>query len=70
MRKFTILALCVILSLSFISCGKDERSDYSLPYYAEIPSASENLIDTPEIMESTIIDKENLRDENKMIIKI
>lgn len=68
MRKLTILALCVILSLSFFSCGKDEGSAYSLPYSAESPSVSENLIDTPEIMESTIIDKENLRDENKMII--
>ena len=68
MRKFTILALCAVLSLTFVSCGKDERSAYSLPYSAESPSTSESLIDTPEIMESTVIDKENLTDENKMII--
>ena len=68
MKKFTIPVLCIILSLSFISCGKNERSAYSLPYSAESPSTSENLIATPEIMESTIIDKENIPEENKIII--
>lgn len=68
MKKFTLLIICALLCTSFISCGRDDNITRNLPYYDENTTTSENLIATPEIMESTIIDKENIVKENKMII--
>ena len=68
MKKFTLLIICALLCTSFVSCGRDDNITRNLPYYDENTTTSENLIATPEIMESTIIDKENIVKENKMII--
>ncbi len=68
MKKITAITLSFILCLSFVSCGKDEAdTDITKRYSAEY-STTDNLIDTPEIMESTIINKENIKTTDKMII--
>lgn len=70
MKKFIVFMLSVILCFSFISCGgneDDERRSFTA-YPENDTSVTDNLIDTPEIMESTIIDKENLPKDSKMIV--
>lgn len=68
MKKITAITLSFILCLSFVSCGKDKAdTDITQRYSAEY-STTDNLIDTPEIMESTIINKENIKTTDKMII--
>lgn len=69
MKKFTAVMLSIILCFGFVSCGgnkTDERSVYP-SYSAEDTSQTQDLIDTPEIMESTVIDDGNLTN-NQMII--
>lgn len=70
MKKITALILSLILCLSFVSCGgnnNNQRADF--PWYTdENTTWAEDLIDTPEIMESTIIDSENLTRTDNMII--
>ena len=69
MKKFTAAMLSIILCFGFVSCGgnkTDERSVYP-SYSAEDTSQTQDLIDTPEIMESTVIDEGNLTN-NQMII--
>ena len=68
MKKIALLIICALLCTSFISCGRDDNITRSIPYYDENTTTSENLIDTPEIMESTVINEENKTNENKMII--
>lgn len=70
MKKITALILSLILCLSFVSCGgnnNNQRADFS-SYTDENTTSAEDLIDTPEIMESTIIDSENLPRTDNMII--
>ena len=70
MKKITALILSLILCLSFVSCGgnnNNQRADFP-SYTDENTTITENLIDTPEIMESTIIDSENLPRTDNMII--
>jgi len=70
MKKITAIILSAVLCFSVVSCGgKDNNITATTGHSAENTSESENLIDTPEIMESTIISGENLTNsENKMII--
>lgn len=70
MKKITALILSLILCLSFVSCGgnnNNQRADFP-SYTDENTTLAEDLIDTPEIMESTIIDSENLPRTDNMII--
>lgn len=70
MKKFTAFMLSAILCFCFASCGgnkSDEARNFTA-YPDEDTSVTDNLIDTPEIMESTVINEENLPEENKMII--
>ena len=71
MKKIITLILSFILCFSFVSCGgKDVKQKAIYPAYPdEDTTVTENLIDTPEIMESTIIDSKNLPDSNAMIIR-
>lgn len=71
MKKITAILLSVLLCLSAVACGRQDNNiipETTVPYSAE-EDTSENLIDTPEIMESTVIDRQN-RDstDTKMII--
>lgn len=68
MKKITAIMLSVVLCFSFVSCGADKLNERSVfpPYSAE-DTTTEKLIDTPEIMESTIIDESN-RPTEQMII--
>ena len=62
MKKIAVLLLSVILCLSFVSCGGGRERNLkpsATGYSAEEDSTTESLIDTPEIMESTIINGEN-----------
>lgn len=72
MKKFTALILSAVLCFSFVSCtGKDSNitTTSDTGYSAENTDESTNLIDTPEIMESTVIDSQNKNNsQSKMII--
>lgn len=73
MKKAITLLLSVILCLSFVSCGggkeRNLKESTTEKNSAENSSTTESLIDTPEIMESTIINAENQNGtNNKMII--
>ncbi len=68
MKKITAIILSFILCLSFVSCGKDNANIVVTERYSAEYSTTDNLIDTPEIMESTIINKENIRTADQMII--
>ena len=70
MKKFTVFILSAMLCFIFISCGGNEtREGRDFTAYPDgDTTVTDNLIDTPEIMESTVISKENLPDESKMII--
>ena len=73
MKKITALIVAVILCFSFVSCGggneRNLKESTTKEDSAESPSTTESLIDTPEIMESTVIDAENQRDtDTKMIV--
>jgi peptidoglycan-N-acetylmuramic acid deacetylase len=70
MKKITALILSLILCLSFVSCGENndnQRADFP-SYTDENTTWAKDLIDTPEIMESTIINSENLPHTDNMII--
>ena len=71
MKKITAIILSALLCLSFVSCGRQDNNiitTTTVPYSAEKDTTG-SLIDTPEIMESTIINKENPGSTNpKMII--
>lgn len=71
MKKLILFTLSAILCFSFVSCGgnTDSQKNTIPPYTDEDTTVTENLMDTPEIMESTIIDSKNLPHTNKMIIK-
>jgi peptidoglycan-N-acetylmuramic acid deacetylase len=69
MKKITAITLSFILCLSFVSCGKDKANIGITQRYTTENSTTDNLIETPEIMESTIINKENIQAANKMIIR-
>ena len=71
MKKTIAVMLSLILCLSFVSCGKD-KANLGVTQTTQRSSAenstTKNLIDTPEIMESTVIGKENINITDKMII--
>ena len=61
MKKITAIILTLLLCLSAVACGRQNDiiiTTTTVPYSAE-DSTTESLIDTPEIMESTVIDKQN-----------
>ena len=68
MKKITAIILSFILCLSFVSCGKDKANIGVTQRYSAESNTTDDLIDTPEIMESTIINKENIKTSDKMII--
>ncbi len=73
MKKITALIVCAILCFSFASCGggkeRNLKTTTTEPNSAEDSSTTESLIDTPEIMESTVINAENQSTvKSKMII--
>ena len=68
MKKITVIILSFILCLSFVSCGKDKANIGVTERYSAEKNTTENLIDTPEIMESTIINQDNIKVTDKMII--
>ncbi len=72
MKKIIVLLLSVILCLSFVSCGEGRETKLKLTttqYSAEESGTTESLIDTPEIMGSTMLSDENRnRIKEKMII--
>ena len=68
MKKLTAIILSFILCLSFVSCGKDKANIGVTERYSSESNTTDNLIDTPEIMESTIINNENFNVTDKMII--
>jgi peptidoglycan-N-acetylmuramic acid deacetylase len=59
-----------MLSFSAVSCGGNDVKERQIypAYPAEDTTTTQNLIDTPEIMESTVIDKENIEKSEGMII--
>ena len=71
MKKISCILIAVILSLSFSACGGNNASERQVypTYPAEDTTTTQSLIDTPEIMESTVIDKENAEKSESMIIK-
>ena len=69
MKKIICVLITVILSFSFASCGGNNTYERRLsPTYPAEDTTTKNLIDTPEIMESTVIAKENQPVKNQMII--
>lgn len=71
MKKIIALILSFMLCFSCVSCGgnNDNQRAVHPAYPDENSTTDENLIDTPKIMESTVIDSENLPNSNDMIIK-
>lgn len=70
MKKIIAVIIGATICFSFVSCGGnsvDERQ-ISSAYPDEDTTVTENLIDTPEIMESTVIDTDNLTDKSPMIV--
>lgn len=72
MKKAITLLLSVILCLSFVSCGggkeRNLKESTTEANSAENSSTTESLIDTPEIMESTVINAENQNGTGKKMI--
>ena len=70
MKKIIAVILAMAISFSFVSCGGNSvgQRDISPAYPSEDTTVTENLIDTPEIMESTIISDENIVGKKSMII--
>lgn len=71
MKKLILLILPAILCFSFAYCGGNNinQRDASPPYSDSDTTTTEGLIATPEIMESTVIDSQNLPIVSSMIIK-
>ena len=70
MKKITAIILTLMLCLSAVACGRQNDiiiTTTTAPYSAE-ESTTDNLIDTPEIMESTVIDKHNEGSTDKKMI--
>jgi peptidoglycan-N-acetylmuramic acid deacetylase len=70
MKKFICALIAIVLCFSAVSCGGnkvDERQSFTA-YPDDDTTVTDNLIDTPEIMESTVIDNKNLTGNNRLII--
>ena len=69
MKKITAVLLTLILCLGTVACGRQDSkiTPPTVPYSAE-EATDDNLIDTPEIMESTVIDKQNEGSTDKKMI--
>lgn len=70
MKKITAIILSVMLCLSAVACGRQSDNiitTTTVPYSAE-EATTDNLIDTPEIMESTVIDTRNEGSTDKKMI--
>ena len=69
MKKITAVLLTLILCLGTVACGRQDSkiAPPTVPYSAE-EATDDNLIDTPEIMESTIIDTRNQGSTDKKMI--
>ena len=70
MKKIIAVIMIFAISLSFVACGgnSDHERQISPAYPEQDTATTENLIDTPEIMESTIISDENMIAKSSMII--
>ena len=69
MKKITAIILSFTICLCFVSCGKESTNIVTTRRDTAEESTTHNLIDTPEIMESTIINKENFpKSDNKMMV--
>ena len=69
MKKITAVLLTLILCFGTVACGRQDSkiTPPTMPYSAE-EATTDNLIDTPEIMESTIIDTKNQGSTDKKMI--
>lgn len=70
MKKITSIILSVMLCLSAVACGRQDNNiitTTTAPYSAE-EVTTDILIDTPEIMESTVIDRQNESGTDKKMI--
>ena len=69
MKKITAVLLTLILCFGTVACGRQDSkiAPPTVPYSAE-EATTDNLIDTPEIMESTVIDTENQGSTDKKMI--
>ena len=69
MKNFLAMIVSALLCFSFASCGGNDQKERAVyPHYsAEDTSTTQSLIDTPEIMESTVIDPQNTADNNMII---
>lgn len=68
MKKIYIAVLCVILTFSLACCGGKEEI-ITTEYTKNETNTDENLIDTPKVAESTVIDDENSpKDKSESII--
>ena len=70
MKKTTAIILSFVLCLSFVSCGRQGNNIISTTtaQYSAEEDTTDNLIDTPEIMESTVIDRDNVGSTDKKMI--
>lgn len=70
MKRTTAIILSFILCLSFVSCGRQGNNIISTTtaQYSAEEDTTDNLIDTPEIMESTVIDRDNVGSTDKKMI--
>lgn len=70
MKKIICILIAIMLTFSAVSCGGNDVKERQIypAYPAEDTTTTQNLIDTPEIMESTVIDKENAEKSDGMII--
>ncbi|MBQ7294796.1 MAG: polysaccharide deacetylase family protein [Clostridia bacterium] len=70
MKKITAFILTASLVLGFASCGNDNKTTtQNYGSTAQSETTTESLIDTPRVIESTVVDDENLSfQKSKMII--
>ena len=70
MKKIICILIAIMLTFSAVSCGGNDVKERQIypAYPAEDTTTTQNLIDAPEIMESTVIDKENAEKSDGMII--
>lgn len=67
MKKTIAIILALALTACLVACGakKDKRAK---PQTSAKETTQENLIETPRVIESTVVNDDNLKRDNKMII--
>ena len=68
MKKIICILTVLVLCFSFASCGGNTDNQKIATSSAEDTTVTDNLIDTPEIIGSTVINEENIATDSKMII--